>query len=1197
MKNSLIVLLIAVMFVIVGLVVFMPQPVEAASTRGQLQTFTDRSSGLIPNGDYNLVRFHDFDGDGNLDFAVGGEDYGGNADHEGLYAFRGDGAGGWTNASTGLPITNAWGGIGMGDCDGDGNVEMYAGDEGWGTDSNSGMGAWEYSGGTWSSITSPVTSGTVNDVLVKDFMLDDGNLDLVVTSSRDNTFGIKAFYGDGQTSLTWTERSSGLPTSGEYAACNLSDINEDGLIDIIAVGYGAGGLHIYNQTQSGWQTQTGLPSSMTSGAMIGMTAGDVNNDGNIDIITGGRGSGLKMALGDGAFGWSECTNFPSGFTGTGSWNQMDLADIDQDGDLDLIVSEEGDGLALLLGNGSQNPTGTTFTWTEATGLGLPTNGIYYGAAFGDFTNDGVPDIGAARWGNGGMEAYETNLVMPPNPVANAGPNQSVTLGSIVTLNGSLSYDNQDAPGGDPTGTLLSGYDWNVTSVPVGSLITDLSFTPGDDEVEVTFTPDMPGNYTITLSVTDGDARTSPDDEVTINVTVPVTNSAPTVEAGPAQYVFVDTLVELNGTVTDDNDALAAMNIMWTQDATNPEVVTLSDATDVNTSFTPTTLGIYNFTLNATDLGGLWTTDTVMVTVNATPATNQLPTAHAGDDQTVPANETVTLNGSGSSDPDGTISVYNWTQVGGTTITLSDEAVVMPTFMPTIPGIYTFNLSVQDNNGSWSSGPDQVEITVEENITVDPNEKPTASAGLDIAGLTDELVTLNGSGSEDTDGSIVTWEWTQTAGPAVTLTDSNSSAPTFTPTEAGTYNFSLRVMDDNGSWSEVSNVSVVITEAASGTNVKPTASVATPDPGEVDVEVEFDASASSDPDGSIVSWEWTQTAGPTVTLGDSNSSSPTFTPTEAGTYEFELRVLDDNGTWSDAVTVTVTITDGGSGTTNNPPTVDIVEMDDYWTESSVYITWSASDPDGDDITFTVEIYDDDDDLVETLLTDSSSTSTTWTSGTATGTYYVKVTATDDGTPPQSAEDTETFTVSEPITGGGNGLAGLGTCCVLICIVLLPILVIIFIILIIVLMIKKGKDKKAAEQAYDGETDTAPVPDPVAPEQAPPATTGEAAYVEQPEAATGEAYIEQPEVATGEVPATEPEAGLDEQTVEMEPEEAEAAGDEQVVELDAAEEGETVELEAADEEAVELGEVEGDEEELDLDLGDEEEIEIETMEPEG
>ena len=81
-------------------------------------------------------------------------------------------------------------------------------------------------------------------------------------------------------------------------------------------------------------------------------------------------------------------------------------------------------------------------------------------------------------------------------------------------------------------------------------------------------------------------------------------------------------------------------------------------------------------------------------------TNVGPTADAGPDQTVKAGDSVSLNGSNSSDPDYGIPLYAWSQTKGTAVTLSDSTAVNPTFSaPTVDGdniTLTFDLTVTDN---------------------------------------------------------------------------------------------------------------------------------------------------------------------------------------------------------------------------------------------------------------------------------------------------------------------------------------------------------------------------------------------------------------------------------------------------------------------------------------------------------------------
>lgn len=106
-------------------------------------------------------------------------------------------------------------------------------------------------------------------------------------------------------------------------------------------------------------------------------------------------------------------------------------------------------------------------------------------------------------------------------------------------------------------------------------------------------------------------------------------------------------------------------------------------------------------------------DGTLTALGAFP-TNLPPTANAGPDQAnIEPYSTVTLDGSGSSDPDGTVASYAWTQTAGTAVTLSSSTAQKPTFTapPTVAGTtLTFSLVVTDNLGATSSA-DTVNITV------------------------------------------------------------------------------------------------------------------------------------------------------------------------------------------------------------------------------------------------------------------------------------------------------------------------------------------------------------------------------------------------------------------------------------------------------------------------------------------------------
>jgi hypothetical protein len=102
-------------------------------------------------------------------------------------------------------------------------------------------------------------------------------------------------------------------------------------------------------------------------------------------------------------------------------------------------------------------------------------------------------------------------------------------------------------------------------------------------------------------------------------------------------------------------------------------------------------------------------DSWIGTAAGTPL-NAPPTANAGNDQNAGTSTVVTLDGSGSSDSDGTVTGYAWTQLSGTSVSLSNAAVAKPTFTaPATASTLVFRLTVTDDDGA--TGTDTVTINV------------------------------------------------------------------------------------------------------------------------------------------------------------------------------------------------------------------------------------------------------------------------------------------------------------------------------------------------------------------------------------------------------------------------------------------------------------------------------------------------------
>ena len=295
--------------------------------------------------------------------------------------------------------------------------------------------------------------------------------------------------------------------------------------------------------------------------------------------------------------------------------------------------------------------------------------------------------------------------------------------------------------------------------------------------------------------------------------------------------------------------------------------------------------------------------------------NRLPVANAGADQTVGESVTVTLNGTGSSDPEGHTLTYGWTQTSGTSVTLTNATTAQPTF--TAPEVtadtdLVFTLTVSDGN---ASDKDTVTVTVED--TTLPNRPPVANAGPDQTVDEGDPVTLDGTGSSDPEGHTLTYGWTQTSGTSVTLTNAATAQPTFTAPEVTTDTplvFTLTVSDGNASDKDTVTVTV---EDTTPPNRPPVANAGTNQTVAVGGVALLNGNQSNDPEGFPLYYEWTQTSGPDVTLFNNISLEYRTNAEEYAAFrapatvadtdlEFSLVVTDVDGATSDAATVTVTV---------------------------------------------------------------------------------------------------------------------------------------------------------------------------------------------------------------------------------------------------------------------------------------------------
>ncbi len=275
------------------------------------------------------------------------------------------------------------------------------------------------------------------------------------------------------------------------------------------------------------------------------------------------------------------------------------------------------------------------------------------------------------------------------PVADAGEDQTVHVGNVVTLNGSGSTD--------PNGDIIS-YAWTLVEKPAGSL-AQLSDA---HTVGPTFTVDAAGNYVLQLVVTDIYGWSSQADTVTISTT----NSAPVVDAGEDQSVtLIGSIIQLDGSQSFDPDG-DTITYHWQFVRTPPgSAATLSDPSNSKPTFTVDMYGTYEVQLVVTDPWVPSSPDTVTVSFG-----NLKPVADAGTSQSVLIGETVPLDGSGSSDPNGDGLTYTWTLSSfptGSLSAIADPTASITSFVPDMSGSYVVQLIVSD--GLLESDPSTVQI--------------------------------------------------------------------------------------------------------------------------------------------------------------------------------------------------------------------------------------------------------------------------------------------------------------------------------------------------------------------------------------------------------------------------------------------------------------------------------------------------------
>ena len=175
-----------------------------------------------------------------------------------------------------------------------------------------------------------------------------------------------------------------------------------------------------------------------------------------------------------------------------------------------------------------------------------------------------------------------------------------------------------------------------------------------------------------------------------------------------------------------------------------------------------------------------------------PAEGARPWADPGSDVLALASrKNITLDGSGSYSPVGTIVKYAWAQVSGPDVKMSGAVAPTLSITSLAEGTYAFRLAVTDNHGNTDSRDVAVRLVA--------RSQPVAVAGKkQTVPFPHTSAVLDGSGSDDKLASIASFAWQRVSGPGdVSLADAAAAKTTVTGLKVGTHVFRLTITDSLG----------------------------------------------------------------------------------------------------------------------------------------------------------------------------------------------------------------------------------------------------------------------------------------------------------------------------------------------------------------------------------------------------------------
>ncbi len=524
---------------------------------------------------------------------------------------------------------------------------------------------------------------------------------------------------------------------------------------------------------------------------------------------------------------------------------------------------------------------TTCTYTPMAGYDGPDRFTY---TVVDSVRPGSEDPALASRGATDTATVYINSTVPPDdnipPVADVGgpyTADACPMGPCLptVLDGSGSFD--------PDGTYVT-YSWFVAPSPPSSLT-------GVDSVSPSFFTSANGSFQVYLIVYDADGAWDWDSTSAsaFAASVGAPGGASSIDEGSDATATID-FFNPGGDLTTTIDWGDGSGIETIDFSVFPVVKTHPYPQDGNF---PLEICVRGVTVD----GPVDLCDTPTLVVD-----NVLPAVDAGVDRSLVVGGTLVQNRMSFVDPGAdapwTASV-DWGDGSPAEPLVVDDAtglITMPAgHLYATVGLYTVTVCVVDDD---APGCDDFDVNVSNNVP------PIADAGGPYSVAEGDTVTLDASGSVDSDGTVTTWLW-DAADQLVTLTGAETAMPDFSAADDGDFDVTLQVCDDLDACSDAATVTVTVTNEApvvdAGGNQVVDSGVAAV------LLATFTDSGSADSHTASIDWgDGTVESGVVDQVSDTVSGSHTYAAVDV--YTVTVMVTDDDG---DAGVDSFTVSSAGS----------------------------------------------------------------------------------------------------------------------------------------------------------------------------------------------------------------------------------------------------------------------------------------------